>query len=142
MLVAFDPGVTTGYVAYNKYEDSYTSGHIDCASLLHFYTWLRMLGPSEMVVEQFQHRPQMIKAELHGVKVIGIVELYSEQHQVPILDYYLPAQAKKFWTDQKIKALHLWKPGKEHAMDAMRVLLTLRMNTDPEWFSKTMLELR
>ena len=81
--------------------------------------------------EDFKHRPRMNKAELYSAEVIGVVKLYAQQYRVPT-DNFLPAQAMAFWDMNKIKKLKLWKPGKAHTheMDALRVLLTYRMQND------------
>jgi hypothetical protein len=61
-------------------------------------------------------------------KVIGIVDFYADNN---VLDPQLYRRQKAalvkgdnaFWTDDKIKRVGLWQPGKRHAMDALRHLL-------------------
>src|ERR1043166_6862828 len=139
MILAFDPGITTGYAMLNG--EIYEFGHLP-DRLAGIFNFLNVRRPDELLYEDFKHRPQMMKAELHSVKVIAIIELWSDLHNVPIKNKPLPARAKAFWTDKKIKALDLWYPGERHAMDALRVLLTHKSQVDEVWYNAMLEKLR
>ena len=140
MILAFDPGMTTGWAQYDGYEESYRVGQLGMP-LTEVYEFLNERKPVMVLIENFKHRNQIITTELYGVEVIGVLHLWCQQNDA---DYtgMLPAQAKAFWTDDKIKKLALWTPGKPHAMDAMRVLLTYRASTDKLWFIEALKLLR
>ncbi len=127
-IVALDPGISTGIAIYfdNKYTFKTIVNDLDV-----IYKFLIKENPEVIVYEAFKHRPRMDKAELYSAEVIGVVKLYAQQYRVPT-DNYLPSQAKAFWDMSKIKRLRLWKPGRAyiHEMDALRVLLTYRMQND------------
>jgi hypothetical protein len=136
-IMAFDPGVTTG-VAIVEYE-CYTVYQVDSRDLTNIWTELQTQCPAQVAYEDFKHRPTMLSAELYSLQVIGVVRLWCSS--VPAYPY-LPARAKAFWDNAKIKKLNLWKPGQPHAMDALRVLLTHRGYTDVDWFQRTLLSLQ
>src|SRR6267378_3491308 len=115
MILAFDPGITTGWAGYHG--DHYGCGQIDSKSLLNVYGFISEARPDVIVYEDFKHRPQLITAELYSIQLIGTFRLWSELHGFPEPTAILPAKAKAFWTDDKLKALSLWHPGKPHAMD-------------------------
>ena len=106
------------------------------------YDYLLSMKPSGILYEDFKFRPNMMKAETHSIKVIAMAELYAEWHNIPIVFKCLPAEAKAFWKDDKIKKLGLWIPGKGHAMDALRVMLTYKSKSDIAWEKETILRLR
>ena len=133
IIAAFDPGLTTGWCLYSPETKSYHWGQLD-ESLVGIRDFLNKVNPDIVVYEDFKHRPQMINAELYSVQVIGVLRLWSQDNDKPTFKY-LPATAKAFWQDDKIKALGLWQPGRQHSNDATRVMLKYRMDTEPEWFT-------
>jgi len=141
IIISFDPGVSTGWASYD--DGKYHCGHLASADLTEVYNHLSFCGDPEPVIiyEDFKHRPQLIHAEMYSLQVIGVIRLWAQQHELPTY-HYLPATAKAFWSDNKIKSLSLWTRGMTHAMDAMRVMLKYRMDTDPVWFKKIVKELR
>lgn len=136
-IMAFDPGVTTG-VAVVEY-DCYTVYQVDSRDLNSIWMELETQRPTDVAYEDFKHRPTMLSAELYSLQVIGVIRLWCRT--TPVYPY-LPARAKAFWDDAKIKKLGLWNPGQPHAMDALRVLLTHRGATSPSWFQKALLSLQ
>lgn len=133
LTISLDPGVTTG-VAFRmelpgrdtelilrQIKDQYRA-----ASLEHIYNLLvssrKDFGYNyRVVIERFTYQRRQ-KVELFPVEVIGVVRLYCEEHDVSLYEQS-PAQAKKLWTDDKLKKLGLWEEGQPHAMDALRHLL-------------------
>ncbi len=144
ILKCYDPGITTGCAMVEN--EKYYFGQIDSKDLLLIYDDISnsfsLTNPLVLGYEDFKHRPQIINTELYSLQVIGAIRLWATLHGQPEPFCYLPAKAKAFWSDDKIKAIHLWQPGKKHAMDALRVLLTYRMENDKEWFKSIMGELR
>lgn len=113
---------------------------IDSRNLTAVYDFLIGVNPDTIIYEDFKLRPSLMKAELYSIQVIGVMRLYAEQHNVPIIFTPIPGNSKPFWDDEKIKKIGLWKPGKGHAMDALRVYLRFKMKIDTAWFAE-MLEL-
>lgn len=132
-IAAFDPGVTTGVAVL--FNGEYYAHQIDSRRLTEVEKTLRMWDNPDTIFgyEEFQFRPNQKAAELYSKEVIGVIRLYCEQREKSEPFKYTPIRAKKFWTDDKIQVLGIWKPGQPHAMDALRVLLTHRAIIDPEF---------
>lgn len=118
MIIALDPGITTGIAAY--------AGEVintDQLKVPHkfLYEYLRLSSPSEIVYESFVYQRRN-KVVLYPVEVIGLIKLYCEMYSVPIF-VQSASQAKNFITDDKIKKMGLWVKGQVHGMDALRHLL-------------------
>ncbi len=118
-ILSLDPGITTGIATL----DSSDAVHADQVKCDHraFFDFLVGYDPDAIVFERFVYQ-RRDKVELWPVEVIGIIRLYTEQFDVPLFAQ-TPSQAKKLWTDDKVKKLGLWKPGLGHGMDAVRHLL-------------------
>ena len=133
MIMGIDPGVSTGF-AFLQDGEYFT--HTVTGELSEIWSFLHREQPKVISFEDFKFRPQMMKVETYSLEVKGVVKLWAGT-EVPIF-YYLPAAAKAFWSDDKIKKLGLWKPGHIHEMDALRVLLTHRMSTEADWTKRAM----
>lgn len=131
-LLSADPGMDTGFVVDNNEMLSFWE--IDSRNLTAVENFLIGVKPDQIIYERFHHRPAMMKAELYSMQVIGVIRLYAEKNDIPIPFTPKPDEAKAFWNDDKIKKIGLWQPGKGHAMDALRVRLKYKMDTDAEWF--------
>lgn len=134
-ILSADPGETTGIAILH--DDAYAFWQIDCRTIQTFWQFLLDVKPDELMYEDFKQRPSLKKAELYSVQVIGVLRLYSEMYDVPIIFTCLPTEAKDWWDNGKITKIGLWRAGakNEHAMDALRVLLRWRMKNDLAWFS-------
>lgn len=141
LVLAFDPGVTTGWALCNTENNEYKIGQLG-ESRNDVYQKLCMNDPEVVLYENFKHRPGLMKAELYSVQIISIIELWCEQRGITPSLTPLPSEAKAFWSDDKIKALGLWTKGFKHAMDALRVLLLYRQKMEPEWFTSQLMKLK
>jgi hypothetical protein len=121
-LLGIDPGVTTGFCRMSQNYQA-TTWQANTQSMSTVWDELESAYPSEIVYEDFKHRPNLMKAELHSVKVIGVIELWAETKGIPIVGKYLPADCKAFWTNDKIRRLGLYTKGVPHGIDALRVCL-------------------
>jgi hypothetical protein len=130
-ILALDPGVTTGWSYYNGTR-VLQSGQFK-GSHLKFEGHLSEWASETIVYERFQYQ-RRDKVVLYPVEVIGVIKLYAEKWGVSLFEQ-TPSQAKNLWTDDKLKTLGLWIPGKPHAMDATRHLLYHLVVTkgDREW---------
>lgn len=127
-VLALDPGVTTGWAKFTtpNNRDGYTSGQIEDGAL---GLWGALKGaqaftrlPDVIVCESFQYRPKLDKAVLVPVEVIGAVKVYCFENNIKLV-FQTPAQ-RMWWDDDKLKRAEVYRPGKPHANDAMRHLLT------------------
>lgn len=140
-IVAFDPGTTTGIAHVTK--DAFQSFELRPADYPHpheiLYDTISTLGPKKIVYESFQFRSGQLGAVYEGVEYIGVIELYGQTKCLEITKQ-TPGYGKSgFWDDRKLKVLGVHKPGKPHANDAMRHLLTFKSHIEPE-FMKRVLE--
>lgn len=119
-IIAFDPGYTTGVAFYDSKE-------IVLEEVVgHDVIWdmLNELNPDAIVYEKFFYQ-RRDKVDLTPVEIIGVIKLFASIIDVTCVGQSAQ-QAKRFWTDSKIKKLDLWAPGHPHAMDALRHLLYFR----------------
>lgn len=139
-VLSADPGMTTGTLIVE--DGGYAFWQIDCREIANYWQFLHDVAPDYILYEDFKHRPGLMNAELYSMQVIGVIRLYAELKSVPIIFTCLPTEAKAFWTDEKITKIGLWKPGKKHAMDALRVYLTYKQKTDLKWFGELVHKLK
>jgi hypothetical protein len=125
-ILAFDPGETTGVACLKGgdvelYEQFKTKPIGEGAELLHGL--IRNLSPDFLICEDY--RIYAWKADdhkwnpLHTPALIGAVQYICYMEHLP---YHMEmAQVPKaFTTDDKLRGLGLYLPGKPHARDAMR----------------------
>lgn len=144
MILALDPGGTTGACLYNPLRDTTEIEHLGPEEH-HRELWEMLaetLGesfeakvPLHIVCESFEFR----KTERHRDFInyipreyIGIAKLFWKLHRYTSgVMYYeqKAAAAKGFFDDDKVKKLALWVPGRKHAMDATRHYLYHRTFT-------------
>lgn len=145
MIIAFDPGVTTGIASHGGTHYTWLFNQFDSSRYTRpkatFYTMLCNLDkPDVIIVEKFLHRNQD-NTNYEGLTYQGIIELWAEEKGIPIVWQKL-SDCNKFWDDKKIKALLLWKPNNPHSMDALRHLLHYLMQHDEEFRIDTLIELK
>lgn len=125
-IIALDPGGTVGWASFESpnNRDGYHSGQFASNE-----TWAALSSvevfkqkPELLIVESFQYRSHLPKVDLTPVEVIGVVKEWAVQNEVPIV-WQTPAQAKFYFTNERLKELHLHYKGHPHANDAMRHLL-------------------
>jgi len=139
MLIALDPGITTGIATLSDYptgpRELIASRQVKC-SHLQLWKLLQIQEPTEIVYESFIYQRRN-KVELYPVEVIGVIKLYAETYDIPLY-VQSASQAKGFITNEKIKKIDLWEKGQVHGMDALRHLLYHLMITkgDKVWLNK------
>lgn len=129
-VIALDPGGTTGVAHYFEDGAWYFSEigpeehHEELFKNLDF-----LLNRHKLVIvcESFEFRQnrQRDNINLMSKEYIGIVKLFQNRTSVV---FQTAAQAKGFVTDQKLKKMGLWQPGKRHANDATRHLVYYLVN--------------
>ena len=129
-VLGVDPGVTTGLCAYDTEEDRlwYPGYHGLLGPKDHHEDLEYLIAEYEFDVvacEEFKHR-RVDKAILTSVEYIGVVKL-AEQKTPTLTAVFQPVMKGKkgLWTDDKLKALDIYHPGKdgEHINDATRQCL-------------------
>jgi len=133
MIIALDPGITTGVAILDGFREIKTDqvkySHRD------FVNYLASLDLTEIVYESFVYQRRN-KVELYPVEVIGVIKLFATQRDIPLY-VQSASQAKNFITDDKIKKMALWEKGQVHGMDALRHLLyhQIVVKGDRTWLS-------
>jgi hypothetical protein len=139
-IVALDPGGTTGFAVYReerdndaanlRYGGSWRAGHIGPeehhVELWNFLAKLQQHDENLTVVcESFEFRQgkQRANINLMSKEYIGVAKLFGTVWGIPVV-FQTAAQGKGFASDEKLKVMGLYTPGKKHAMDAMRHLVT------------------
>lgn len=130
-VLAVDPGGTTG-VAWHIAEVPLVDADQVPGGEEGFYAWWNDLfqninntyrRPTMIIVEDFKITPTTHKKtpQPDAMRIIGALRYWGYSYDVPVLT---PSPADKaFGTDDKLKALGWWQPGKGHANDALRHLL-------------------
>lgn len=113
-LVALDPGGITGAALHTR------DGFQTFAQVAPEQVWIMLDNwkPEVVVMESFLFR-QRTKVDLTPVEVIGRVKEWCRQHDIDLV-MQTPAQAKHFWTDEKLKERGVYNKGLPHANDAAR----------------------
>lgn len=131
-IVAVDPGVTTGLVFHEVWEDR-VSPVWQRRELgpdrhhLQLWKYLREIAPHVIVCERFEYRiirnqaTDMPGVRLESREYIGVCELYSQMYDVPLIMQPV-SSAKNLFTDSKLKGLSLYSApsGRQHMNDATR----------------------
>jgi len=121
--IALDPGGTTGVCFYVPKEIRIKTVELEPEHYVHLWNILNTLKPEQVICERFDYRGHQMSADLTAVEYIGITELYCRLNRVP-LEYQQQLKGHKgLWTNDKLKTLDLYEPGKPHAMDALRHML-------------------
>jgi hypothetical protein len=129
LIVAFDPGGTTGVASYDDQEEEWARTQLIGYHHKELWEWLLNHDPQVIIYERFMYqRRELTKGvslNLDAVEYIGVLKLWEKMSSPlsPQLICQTPHQAKKFWDDNKLKTLNLYMAGAPHANDATRHLL-------------------
>lgn len=122
IIIALDPGVTTGVCIYEK--GNITKAFTGQANHEVLYDLLFSYQPDTIVYERFDYRPHQPAADLYPVELIGVIKLYCQRNGVKAIPQKQLKGHRGFWTDDKLKALDLYKVGEQgHSNDATRQML-------------------
>jgi hypothetical protein len=150
LIIALDPGDTTGMAwqyanqdvsSYATHEVPHCSYEVGLRTLLDALstivgaappvdttsTMARMVPAGVTVIYEtfdFRHDESFRdKIDYTPAEVIGALRCWALDRYNITLVKQNAATGKGFWTDEKVRKLGLWVPGRRHAMDAMRHLL-------------------
>jgi hypothetical protein len=140
MILALDPGGTTGVCLYNPIRNTTEVEELGDGSSDHHIELWNML--TETLAESYEHKVKLHivcesfefrRTEMHRDYInyipreyIGVAKLFCHLHRITLY-MQKAAQAKGFFSDDKVKKLALWVPGRKHAMDATRHYLYHRV---------------
>lgn len=124
MIIAIDPGKMTGWARLNP-AGSFISGQQPLYDVLYFIHEMMKQGVKpEVVCEDFIFTKETLKKsrQLYSTEGLGALRFLCEEYEC---NFYIqtPAAAKRFSTDEKLKRIEWFTPGKVHANDAARHLL-------------------
>jgi len=126
MIIAVDPGKMTGWARLNA-AGSFESGEQSLYATLYFIheTMKQGVGSKlEIICEDFIFTKETLKKsrQIYSTEGIGALRYLTELYDVP---FYIqtPAAAKRFSSNEKLKQVGWYRPGKGHANDAARHLL-------------------
>lgn len=125
-VVAFDPGVTTGYAMGDINEDGkmlVVTGQ-EKWSQRDLHNNLEWYKPDYIIYESFEFRRNRKKdrVNLYPRELIGVIELYADVNNIRA-HVQTPSQVMVYYTDQRLKEDKVYKPTKPHANDAARHIL-------------------
>lgn len=122
MIVAIDPGQTTGLVEFDPDLKEFICVQQFKTNVAKLYNTLFAINPSHVVCEAFQYQNRGQRIDLFPRELIGVTKLYCHNNGAT-LSLQQASHAKKLWPTYKLKELGLWESNKQHAMDAIRHLL-------------------
>jgi hypothetical protein len=138
IIAAFDPGNTTGLAVFADEPingQRLFMGQGTKEEIWQYMDFVTAWGrPVLWVVEDTRPRPGHVATwQPSGCRMTGVIEYYACRRGERMI-LQSPATAKSFSTDQRLKLLTWWVPGKEHANDAARhLLLAMAVHHLPGW---------
>lgn len=121
--ISIDPGGTTGLCTLDVDSRELKVIELEPEHHVHLWNVLHTLKPEQVICERFDYRRHLMNADLTAVEYIGIVNLYCKSSGTELKLQQQLKGDKGLWTNDKLKQLGLYKPGKPHAMDALRHML-------------------
>lgn len=126
-VMALDPGKTSGLSIFNRETSEYNGYELDfestCATIAE---WTTNVGEDLLVVcESFiitAHTAKNTQAPW-SLELIGVARYFTRAYTGRDLVLQAPSAAKPFATDQRLKSMGWYLPGKGHANDSARHLL-------------------
>ena len=124
-VVSIDPGVTTGYCVAN-----HTIREVGvCVALKEVYSLLTRTKPDIVIVEKYSRAQVLTKETTQTIKVIGIVELFVEQHTHTELVWQTPYERRALIKDAKtlVAQFSCAAAAKPHVTDAVAHWLAFKI---------------
>lgn len=129
MIVAVDPGEMCGWAMIDLSIDAFRPETIVAgqASSDDWEDWcaVQVNASCVIVVEKFTitARTAQLSPQPRAIEVTGVMKFIARRTGATFDNHQTPSAAKKFIPDSQLKKLGLWKPGQDHARDALRHLL-------------------
>jgi hypothetical protein len=138
-VIAFDPGVTTGFAMgeITEVEGDILDGTLVGQMLVQtaqaeftkaeLFTYLNTIAPNHIVCESFEYRNQARTGLiLESRELIGIINLYVELNPPCTLKMQPPGMVigkTAYYTDARLKLSGIYRRGQIHANEAAKHLL-------------------
>jgi hypothetical protein len=141
VVLALDPGGTSGWCVIGVHPDAIASGDpsIKILENIEFWTCGQFAGPEDdqcdeivdlvgnwpgarLVTELFTLRSRVTSSEVFALERMNAILRWAIRPRYFV--YQQPALAMTTITDDRQKDMGLWVPGKEHARDALKHGLT------------------
>lgn len=127
MIIAADPGNMTGWASI-ALGDTWSADEVNAGQLPsdEFCDWMfTAVSLVDLVIyETFTITSQTTRKSPQPIpiEVIGVMKFLARRSGTRI-ESQSPGSAKQFVTDAQLRKLGLWKPGQDHARDAIRHLV-------------------
>jgi hypothetical protein len=126
-IIAFDPGVTTGF-AQGILDNGLLQVGAGQAQWNHQMLWqqLQVARPDIVICESFEFRQQSRAGLiLYSVELIGIIHLYCGHDTLRPVELVMQtaAKGKGYYNNTVLQKNNVYARGIPHGMDAMRHLL-------------------
>lgn len=127
-LLVFDPGKTTGWSFWlngrlnmcGQIEDCYDSNNV---SLIGILDLIERMSPDFILYEDYKVYGSKLNqhnfSSINTVRIIGAIEAHAQKENIPT-HKQMAVTAKKFVTDEKLKAWGFYGAGQRHSRDSMR----------------------
>lgn len=128
LCLAVDPGGTTGYawawMALNENLQVSADQDLPLPFLDTVNTWIGGNREAEIVVERYTITQRTIKLtrQADALEVTGALRYLAHAYGGRKIILQNPADAMRLFTNDRLKKLGWYVPGKEHANDALRHL--------------------
>jgi hypothetical protein len=136
LLIALDPGLTTGVAAYEAtHEQRPSANEMPFGELVRaLESWAGLYGDYDVhvVCERYNisERTTKLTRQYDALHVIGAVRsLADRRDNVTLEKLQTPFDAKEFATNARLKAAGWYRPGLGHANDALRHLMLWMVRT-------------
>jgi len=127
MILALDPGETTGYVIFEKQDSKWKLlhfGQISVEETPKFYeTWIKAYNFDIVIIEDYRIRPDTAMAhvgqELITPKLIGVLEYISKKHNQKYILQPAGTGRQFFNNKKKLEKYNLWLKAMKHSRSAL-----------------------
>ena len=127
VLLAIDPGETTGYSIFKDgelFKHGVIIWKIPSLGYEIFVNHLKEDFPNAVVCEDYRLYANRVNAQLGSqiptIKIIGAIEMLCSTNRIPLFKM-MASQAKGFATDDKLKEWGYYKKINRHSRDSIRV---------------------
>lgn len=118
-VLAVDPGGTTGWATYDDgtVQRGQFPGGIDGIDTL----MIMALTSDVVVIEKYTIGGRTVKfsRQTDALEITGALKWYARRSGIEVV-MQQPAEAKRLFTDERLRAHGWWAVGEEHARDALR----------------------
>ena len=120
-FLAIDPGLTTGWFYYHMDTHQWEAGQ-DSFDGMAARLDLMAHGCEVFIVEKYTITSETAKKsrQTDALEVTGMVRYHALTENAKYVNDITPSKSKTLATDDRLKAVGWWSPGKQHATDAAR----------------------